>query len=93
MILIKPGWQLFFYRTSLGDGQTWRQKVERDSNRNTRNPPLCNSLKVATETVKPDHAFVIATIHGNHPLKEKVTACSLTDFLSNETCYFIAFLF
>jgi predicted AAA+ superfamily ATPase len=86
VIVNKPDWNYFFYRTATGDEldlilEKGNQRIAIECKASTA-PKLTKGFWRAIEVVQPQRSFVIAPISGSYEIAEKVTVCGLSEFLN-----------
>jgi predicted AAA+ superfamily ATPase len=86
IVSMLPDWKFFFYRTSSGEEADLvllkgTQKVVVECKASTA-PQLTKSFWNALDVLQPDQVFVIAPIHDQYPIQQKITATSLAAFFT-----------
>lgn len=86
VIVNKPDWNYFFYRTASGDEldlilEKGNQRIAIEC-KASMTPKLTKGFWRALEVVQPQRTFVITPISGSYDIAPQVIVCGLDEFLS-----------
>ena len=88
VIVNKPDWNYYFYRTASGDEmdlilEKGNQRIAMECKASTA-PKLTKGFYRALEVVKPQKTFVIIPAPVSYEIAPNITVCGLSEFLNIE---------